>query len=114
MLCKNIIQKVSNMVLFKDCKLSLAATKTCKYATKHKYMYKKNKRKKKTRNNRGSSCSKNHNELIHTFILVFQVVRCSFNIYIYIYILNAYVSLVFDMYDIAYLLIGHKLNDLLW
>ena len=47
MLCKNIIQKVSNMVLFKDCKLSLAATKTCKYATKHKYMYKKNKRKKK-------------------------------------------------------------------
>ena len=110
MLCKNIIQKVSNMVLFKDCKLSLATTKTCKYATKYKYMYKKNKRKKKTRNNRGSSCSKNHNKLIHTFILVFQVVRCSFNIYI----LNAYVSLVFDMYDIAYLLIGHKLNDLLW
>ena len=47
MLCKNTIQKVSNMVLFKDCKLSSAATKTCKYATKHKYMYKKNKRKKK-------------------------------------------------------------------
>ena len=111
MLCKNTIQKVSNMVLFKDCKLSSAATKTCKYATKHKYMYKKNKRKKKKpRNNRGSSCSKNHNELIHTFILVFQVVRCSFNIYI----LNAYVSLVFDMYNIVYLLIGHKLNDLLW
>ena len=41
MLCKNIIQKVSNMVLFKDYKLSSRATETCKYATKYKYMYEK-------------------------------------------------------------------------
>ena len=87
MLCKNIIQKVSNMVLFKDYKLSSRATETCKYAAKYKYMYKKKekgKKKKKLRKNRGSSCSKNHKELIHMFILVFQVVRCSINIYIYI------------------------------
>ena len=36
MLCKNIIQKLSNMVAFKDWKLSLVATETCKYATKYK------------------------------------------------------------------------------
>ena len=41
MLCKNIIQKVSNMVLFKDYKLSSRATETCKYAAKYKYMYEK-------------------------------------------------------------------------
>ena len=34
------------MVLFKDCKSSLAATETCKYATKYKYMYEKEKKKK--------------------------------------------------------------------
>ena len=65
MLCKNIIQKVSNMVFFKDYKLSSRATETCKYATKYKYMY----IKKKLRKNIGSSCSKNHKEYAYPICL---------------------------------------------
>ena len=64
MLYKNIIQKVSNMVLFKDYKLSSGATETCKYATKYKYMYEK-----KIKKNIGSSCSKNHKEYAYLICL---------------------------------------------
>ena len=39
MLSKNIIQKVSNMVLFKDYQLSSRTTETYKNATKYKCMY---------------------------------------------------------------------------
>ena len=96
MLCKNIIQKVSNMVLFKDCKSSSATI--CKSSSAANMppniniciRKRKKEKKKKLRKNRGSSCSKNHKELIHMFILVFQVVRCSIYIYIYIYITNSY------------------------